>query len=251
MFEESWPTLNPTAAQRNHDQPRNDVIWIIIICIPCHAHWHTNQPSCASSGPSSSSSYASPSGSTSHHVIGPFKYLGVFLCSRCRALCTTTNLSAFLEVSLFLLIEWINLYVDQFPFAIEELAIQDNKRIEKCLSFGAPSPCNLHQPIGLNEITWATFPLHFFNYLFSKFGQWGCGNVGYVEGMFPFFNGAFRCAFRCIPLERECLETSPLEYLFPKSSGNMSPTFGNLSLCNIGLHACRVHIPCTLHSFRS
>ena len=77
----------------------------------------------ASLVPSSKSTYASSSRATSHRITSPFKYSGVFLCSRHRALCTTTNFSTLLEVSLFLLIEWMKLYVDQFLSAAKEQAI--------------------------------------------------------------------------------------------------------------------------------
>jgi hypothetical protein len=105
---------------------------------------------CTSLAPSSSSICASSSESTSHHVFGPFWYFGVFLWSRHRALCNVASFFALLELrsKSISLVEWMKLYLDQFLFAAKVLTIWDNKRIEGCWSFGASSPCILHQTIG-------------------------------------------------------------------------------------------------------
>ena len=90
---------------------------------------------------------------------GPLRYLGVFLCARRRELCIATSFSAFLEESLFLLIEWVKLYVDWFVFVAEELAISYDKRIACCQISRASSPWMVHQPMGLvwPKLLWSSF----------------------------------------------------------------------------------------------
>lgn len=105
-------------------------------------------------GVSSSSTWVASSGSISHRKARVCQYTRVLQSSSHRALCTTTNFSAHLEVSLFLFTEWIKLYVDQFLSIAEELATYERRQIASIFNYGASDPYNCHQPMRLfNAIT--------------------------------------------------------------------------------------------------